>query len=72
MRYRMSEAGTGYALEARIPARSALLEGEIHAGDQARGIVLFAHGAGSSRYSPPGRHLGGRPDADVDAVKGAS
>ena len=52
MRYRMSEAGTGYALEARIPARSALLEGEAHVGDEARGIVLFAHGSGSSRHSP--------------------
>jgi putative phosphoribosyl transferase len=51
MRYRMSEAGTGYALEARIPARSAVLEGEVHSADEARGIVLFAHGSGSGRHS---------------------
>jgi putative phosphoribosyl transferase len=52
MRYRTSEAGTGYALDARIPARSALLEGEVQVVDDARGIVLFAHGSGSSRHSP--------------------
>ena len=52
MRYRMSEAVTGHVLEARIPARSALLEGEVHVGDEARGLVLFAHGSGSSRHSP--------------------
>jgi len=52
MRYRTSEAGTGYALDARIPARSALLDGEVHVVDDARGIVLFAHGSGSSRHSP--------------------
>jgi putative phosphoribosyl transferase len=51
MRYRTSEAGTGYALEARIPARSAVLEGEVHVADEVRGIVLFAHGSGSGRHS---------------------
>ena len=52
MRYRTSEVGTGNSFEARIPARSAVLEGEVHVGDEARGIVLFAHGSGSSRHSP--------------------
>ena len=52
MRYRTADAGNGYMLEARIPARSAVLEGEIHVGEESRGIVLFAHGSGSSRFSP--------------------
>ena len=51
MRYRTADAGNGYMLEARIPARSAVLEGEIHVGEESRGIVLFAHGSGSSRHS---------------------
>ena len=52
MRYRMAEAGNGYTLQARIPARSAVLEGEVQIADQGRGIVLFVHGSGSSRFSP--------------------
>src|SRR5437773_9625308 len=52
MRYRMADAGNGYTLEARIPALSAMLEGEVHVGEESRGIVLFAHGSGSSRHSP--------------------
>src|SRR5437667_5918926 len=52
MRYRMADAGNGYTLEARLPARWAMLEGEADVGEQSRGIVLFAHGSGSSRHSP--------------------
>ena len=52
MRYRMADAGNGYTLEARIPARSAMLEGEVDVGEESSGIVLFAHGSGSSRHSP--------------------
>ena len=36
----------------RIPAGSVTLDGEIHAPPGAAGIVLFAHGSGSSRHSP--------------------
>jgi dienelactone hydrolase len=52
MRYRTADAGNGYALEARIAARSAVLEGEVRVDEESRGIVLFAHGSGSSRHSP--------------------
>ncbi len=52
MRDRIADAGNEYTLEARIPARSAVLEGEVHLGEESRGIVLFAHGSGSSRFSP--------------------
>src|SRR5713101_4868292 len=52
MRYRTADTGNEYTLEARIPARSAVLEGEVHVGEESRGIVLFAHGSDSSRHSP--------------------
>lgn len=35
-----------------IPADSITLEGALTIPDQAQGIVLFAHGSGSSRHSP--------------------
>jgi hypothetical protein len=35
-----------------IPSDSALLEGELAVPRQAVGVVLFAHGSGSSRLSP--------------------
>src|SRR6266404_2884952 len=38
--------------DVRIPARSAILEGELHWPPEARSIVLFAHGSGSGRHSP--------------------
>ena len=36
----------------RIPAGAATLDGEILAPPDAQGLVLFAHGSGSSRHSP--------------------
>src|SRR6185295_18090179 len=36
----------------RIPAGSVHLDGEIHVPSGAEGLVLFAHGSGSSRHSP--------------------
>jgi len=36
----------------RIPTNSATLEGELIVPDNAAGVVLFAHGSGSSRFSP--------------------
>src|SRR5713226_7729905 len=38
--------------EARIPAGGATLEGNLTIGDQAKALILFAHGSGSSRHSP--------------------
>lgn len=35
-----------------IPSGSSVLEGELDVPDGATGIVLFAHGSGSSRFSP--------------------
>ena len=44
-------------LEVEIPARGAKLEGNLTVPDAARGIVLFAHGSGSSRHSPRNRFV---------------
>ena len=38
--------------EARVPAGSAMLEGNLTIVAQTKGLVLFAHGSGSSRHSP--------------------
>ena len=38
--------------EVRIPAGRATLDGNLTIVDQAKGLVLFAHGSGSSRHSP--------------------
>lgn len=35
-----------------VPIHQALLEGNLYIPKQAKGIVLFAHGSGSSRFSP--------------------
>jgi dienelactone hydrolase len=42
---------------ARISAPGALLEADIALPETAHGLVLFAHGAGSARYSPRNRYL---------------
>src|SRR5205807_8559234 len=39
-------------LSVEIPARDKTLEGELRLPQDAMGIVLFAHGSGSSRHSP--------------------
>jgi len=40
------------ARDIKIPSGSAILEGELNIPDGAEGVVLFAHGSGSSRHSP--------------------
>src|SRR3989441_8340673 len=50
----MSSAHTATALRrtAQIPAGQIKLEGELSVPAGASGVVLFAHGSGSSRHSP--------------------
>src|SRR4051794_15467716 len=48
----MGHTGTARAHEVQITSGEALLEGELNVPVGARGIVLFAHGSGSSRHSP--------------------
>ncbi|NUQ13331.1 MAG: hydrolase, partial [Gemmatimonadaceae bacterium] len=39
----------------RIPAGSQALDGDLTIPEHARGLVIFAHGSGSSRHSPRNR-----------------
>src|SRR5207244_5609315 len=41
--------------EVRVPAGRAMLDGNLTIVAQAKGLVLFAHGSGSSRHSPRNR-----------------
>ncbi len=45
--------------ELKIPAGDVQLEGELLIPDRAQGVVVFAHGAGSSRHSPRNRYVAG-------------
>ena len=46
------DAGAAQGRAMQIPSGTATLEGELHVPAGAAGIVLFAHGSGSSRHSP--------------------
>ena len=41
----------------RVAAGAVTLEGDLSLPEAARGLVLFAHGSGSSRLSPRNRHV---------------
>ena len=43
--------------EAVIPAGEATLRGELRWAGRPRGVVVFAHGSGSSRHSPRNRFV---------------
>ena len=43
--------------EVEIPSRGVRLQGQLHLPVPARGVVLFAHGSGSSRHSPRNRYV---------------
>lgn len=47
----------------RIPADGAILDGDLALAAAARGVVVFAHGSGSSRFSPRNRHVAARLQA---------
>jgi hypothetical protein len=49
----------------RIPAGTVMLDGDLTVPSGSRGIVVFAHGSGSSRHSPRNRYV-----ADVRAALG--
>ena len=67
----------------QIPAAGLLLDGDLAVPGQARAVVVFAHGSGSSRHSPRNRRVAAafqqagyatllmdlltRPEEDVDA-----
>ncbi|HJR51713.1 MAG TPA: hypothetical protein VJ794_11440, partial [Gemmatimonadales bacterium] len=41
----------------RVPAGPVTLEGDLTVPEGTRGVVLFAHGSGSSRHSPRNRRV---------------
>src|SRR5215213_5403153 len=43
--------------EIRLPAGAATLKGNLGIPEDARGVVLFAHGSGSGRHSPRNRYV---------------
>jgi pimeloyl-ACP methyl ester carboxylesterase len=45
--------------EVQIRVGSALLNGELKVPEKATGVVLFAHGSGSSRHSPRNQYVAG-------------
>ena len=45
--------------QVRVAAGGVILEGGLAVPDGARGVVLFAHGSGSSRHSPRNRFVAG-------------
>jgi len=47
----------GEARMVRVPAGAVTLDGDLSVPERARGIVLFAHGRGSSRLSPRHRYV---------------
>jgi putative phosphoribosyl transferase len=49
--------GENRTKEVEIPARGVTLSGELNIPRNAAGVVLFAHGSGSSRHSPRNRHV---------------
>ncbi len=57
----MSDAATSRLVEhhLRIPVGKVELDGDLVLPDRARGMVLFAHGSGSSRLSPRNQYVAG-------------
>lgn len=54
----MAEPGSkGKVISVEVPAGEAWLNGELRVPHDARGIVLFAHGSGSSRHSPRNQYV---------------
>lgn len=59
-RYRESRCvteGPDCDLEVEIPVDGIALQGHLHLPEVARGVVVFAHGSGSSRHSPRNRFV---------------
>src|SRR5512141_2192919 len=49
------ERGGGEATAVRVTAGGVILEGDLALPDPVQGLILFAHGSGSSRHSPRNR-----------------
>ena len=56
-RRRAAEAAADCDIDVEIPAGRVVLKGHLHLPDQPAGVVVFAHGSGSSRHSPRNRYV---------------
>ena len=57
---------TGGVIEVQIPLEQATLDGDLVIPQSPRGLVIFAHGSGSSRKSPRNRYVARRlQEADL-------
>jgi predicted phosphoribosyltransferase/predicted alpha/beta-hydrolase family hydrolase len=54
---RGDDSGAGFARQVRIPIGELILEGDLTFPPSARGLVIFAHGSGSSRHSSRNRFV---------------
>jgi pimeloyl-ACP methyl ester carboxylesterase len=52
-----SSGWNGEERAVRVPAGAVTLDGDLSVPERARGVVLFAHGSGSSRRSPRNRYV---------------
>jgi putative phosphoribosyl transferase len=59
----MKRSAPGETTLVQIPAGSVTLEGDLQVPDHARGVVLFAHGSGSSRHSSRNQFVAGELQA---------
>ncbi len=57
MKEQMRKAEETPVREVQIPAGEAVVEGELKVPQGASGMVLFAHGSGSSRHSPRNQYV---------------
>jgi putative phosphoribosyl transferase len=58
--YRMTakrDSPPGTTMPVRIAADDVVLQGDLRVPEDARGLVIFVHGSGSSRFSPRNRHV---------------
>lgn len=47
----------GVTIPVQLELRNSILSGDLHVPKDAAGLVIFAHGSGSSRLSPRNRHV---------------
>ncbi|MFI5627315.1 phosphoribosyltransferase family protein [Nocardioides sp. NPDC051685] len=56
-RQRAVAAAADCDIDVEIPAGRVVLQGHLHLPDHPAGVVVFAHGSGSSRHSPRNRYV---------------
>jgi putative phosphoribosyl transferase len=55
--YDIMQSSTARSVTIRLPIDDEELSGDLSIPENARGLILFAHGSGSSRHSPRNQHV---------------